>query len=113
MLQLVSIEQGQTGRGDASRYHPAIDAGDRVKFSFPPPPLPPILCDLTSAGKSSRMLLRQNDGLAMFIRLLTDPNFQVSAHESIFIMVRTLVSGQPGSIDTNRRVSGFNKRQHV
>jgi hypothetical protein len=43
----------------------------------------PILCDLASAGKSCRMLLRQHDGLAMYINLLTDPYFQVSALESI------------------------------
>ena len=43
----------------------------------------PILCDLASAGKSCRMLLRQHDGLAMYIKLLTDPYFQVSALESI------------------------------
>ncbi|KAH8987236.1 hypothetical protein EDB86DRAFT_3065770 [Lactarius hatsudake] len=42
-----------------------------------------ILCDLASAGKSCRMLLRQHDGLAMYIKLLTDPYFQVSALESI------------------------------
>lgn len=43
----------------------------------------PILCDLASAGKSCRMLLWQHDGLAMYIRLLADPYFQVSALESI------------------------------
>ncbi|KAI9507778.1 kinase-like protein [Russula earlei] len=43
----------------------------------------PILCDLASAGKSCRMLLWQHDGLAMYIKLLTDPYFQVSAIESI------------------------------
>ncbi|KAI0247582.1 hypothetical protein BJV78DRAFT_906498 [Lactifluus subvellereus] len=43
----------------------------------------PILCDLASAGKSCRMLLWQHDGLAMYINLLTDPYFQVSALESI------------------------------
>ena len=36
----------------------------------------PILCDFTSAGKSCRMLLRQHDGLATYIKLLTDPYFK-------------------------------------
>ena len=109
MLQLVSIEQGQQEDAVPAGIVPLLM---RVIESSSPPVLP-ILCDLASAGKSCRMLLRQYDGLAMFIRLLTDPNFQVSAHESILIMVNTLVSGQPGSIDTNRRVSSFNKKQHV
>jgi hypothetical protein len=33
VLQLVSIEQGQTGRGGAGRYHTATDARDRVEFT--------------------------------------------------------------------------------
>ncbi|KAL1733487.1 hypothetical protein EV714DRAFT_204640 [Schizophyllum commune] len=43
----------------------------------------PILCDLASAGKSCRSLLWQHDGLSMYLRLLDDPYFQVSALESI------------------------------
>lgn len=43
----------------------------------------PILCDLASAGKSCRTLLWQNGGLDMYVRLLEDPYFQVSALESI------------------------------
>jgi hypothetical protein len=43
----------------------------------------PILCDLASAGKSCRTLLWQHDGLAMYLKLLEDPYFQVSALESI------------------------------
>ncbi|KAI0060355.1 hypothetical protein BV25DRAFT_1917717 [Artomyces pyxidatus] len=43
----------------------------------------PILCDLASAGKSCRTMLWQYDVLAMYVRLLTDPYFQVSALESI------------------------------
>ena len=43
----------------------------------------PILCDLAGAGKSCRMLLWQHDGLSMYVKLLTDPYFQVSALESI------------------------------
>ncbi|TFY66122.1 hypothetical protein EVG20_g4965 [Dentipellis fragilis] len=43
----------------------------------------PILCDLASAGKSCRNLLWQHDGLSMYIKLLTDPYFQVSALEAI------------------------------
>ncbi|KAI0683103.1 kinase-like protein [Earliella scabrosa] len=43
----------------------------------------PILCDLASAGKSCRILLWQHDGLSMYLRLLEDPYFQVSALEAI------------------------------
>jgi hypothetical protein len=43
----------------------------------------PILCDLASAGKSCRTLLWQHDGLQMYLKLLDDPYFQVSALESI------------------------------
>ncbi|PCH40431.1 kinase-like protein [Wolfiporia cocos MD-104 SS10] len=43
----------------------------------------PILCDLASAGKSCRTLLWQHDGLYLYLRLLEDPYFQVSALESI------------------------------
>uniref|UniRef100_A0A8H7XP33 non-specific serine/threonine protein kinase n=1 Tax=Psilocybe cubensis TaxID=181762 RepID=A0A8H7XP33_PSICU len=43
----------------------------------------PILCDLSSAGKSCRSLLWQYDGLRMYVKLLDDPYFQVSALESI------------------------------
>ncbi|EGN91709.1 hypothetical protein SERLA73DRAFT_173393 [Serpula lacrymans var. lacrymans S7.3] len=43
----------------------------------------PILCDLASAGKSCRTLLWQHDGLALYLKLLEDPYFQVSALEAI------------------------------
>ncbi|KAI0075090.1 kinase-like protein [Panus rudis PR-1116 ss-1] len=43
----------------------------------------PIFCDLASAGKSCRILLWQHDGLRMYLRLLDDPYFQVSALEAI------------------------------
>ncbi|KAG8846902.1 hypothetical protein FRB96_001747 [Tulasnella sp. 330] len=43
----------------------------------------PILCDLASAGKSCRTLLWQHDGLSLYLQLLSDPYFQVSAMESI------------------------------
>ncbi|KZV66238.1 hypothetical protein PENSPDRAFT_755870 [Peniophora sp. CONT] len=43
----------------------------------------PILCDLASAGKSCRTLLWQHGGLGLYIELLTDPYFQVSALESV------------------------------
>ncbi|KAG6817006.1 hypothetical protein H0H87_000902 [Tephrocybe sp. NHM501043] len=43
----------------------------------------PILCDLASAGKSCRTFLWQHDGLKMYLKLLDDPYFQVSALESI------------------------------
>ncbi|KAH7913954.1 hypothetical protein BJ138DRAFT_1144840 [Hygrophoropsis aurantiaca] len=43
----------------------------------------PILCDLASAGKSCRTLLWQHSGLVLYLKLLEDPYFQVSALESI------------------------------
>lgn len=43
----------------------------------------PILCDLASAGKSCRTYLWQQDGPTMYLKLLEDPYFQVSALESI------------------------------
>ncbi|GBE85072.1 predicted protein [Sparassis crispa] len=43
----------------------------------------PILCDFAGAGKSCRTLLWQHDGLALYLDLLDDPYFQVSALESI------------------------------
>ena len=72
-------------RLNKGRQEEAVPAGMRViesssplkKFALP------ILYDLASVGKSCRMLLRQHDGLAMYIKLLTDPYFQVSALQSI------------------------------
>ncbi|KAJ1303227.1 hypothetical protein OPQ81_011425 [Rhizoctonia solani] len=43
----------------------------------------PILCDLASAGKSCRTYLWQHNGLELYLRLLSDPYFQVSALEAI------------------------------
>ncbi|KZV90279.1 hypothetical protein EXIGLDRAFT_837889 [Exidia glandulosa HHB12029] len=43
----------------------------------------PILCDLASAGKACRAALWQHDGLQMYLKLLSDPYFQVSALEAI------------------------------
>ncbi|GJE91912.1 Pkinase domain-containing protein [Phanerochaete sordida] len=43
----------------------------------------PILCDLASAGKSCRILLWQHDGFSLYLKLLDDPYFQVSALEAI------------------------------
>ncbi|KAI9430964.1 hypothetical protein H4582DRAFT_2085731 [Lactarius indigo] len=43
---------------------------------------------LTSAGKSCQILLRQHDGLAVYIRLLMGPYFQVSSLESILVWLQ-------------------------
>lgn len=43
----------------------------------------PILCDLASAGKSCRKMLWQHNGLWLYIGLLSDPYFQVSALEAV------------------------------
>ena len=112
VLQLVSTEQGQTGRGGAGRYHTATDARDRVKFSSqairPPHPLRPRqrgqeLQDAVTTTRWSCDVHQASHG-----SLLPSQRTRVD-----FIMVRTLVSGQPRSIDTYRRVSGFKKKQHA
>ncbi|KLO16806.1 kinase-like protein [Schizopora paradoxa] len=55
-----------------------LDTGSPLKqFALP------ILCDLASATKSCRTLLWQHDGLSLYLRLLGDPYFQVSALEAI------------------------------
>ena len=43
----------------------------------------PILCDLASAGKSCLVLLWQQDGLSLYLKLLDDQYFQVSALEAV------------------------------
>ncbi|QRW06434.1 kinase domain protein [Ceratobasidium sp. AG-Ba] len=43
----------------------------------------PILCDIVGAGKSCRALLWQHNGLELYLRLLSDPYFQVSALEAL------------------------------
>nr|ODO01011.1 STE/STE11/CDC15 protein kinase [Cryptococcus depauperatus CBS 7855] len=43
----------------------------------------PILCDLANAGKGSRRLLWQNDGLTLYLNLLEDPYWRVSALDAI------------------------------
>jgi hypothetical protein len=43
----------------------------------------PVLCDLASAGKSCRTLLWSERCLDVYVRLLEDPYFQVSALEAI------------------------------
>ncbi|KAF9517267.1 hypothetical protein BS47DRAFT_1483463 [Hydnum rufescens UP504] len=48
----------------------------------------PILCDLASAGKSCRTLLWQHDGLHLYLELLADPYFQVSALEAILFWLQ-------------------------
>lgn len=43
----------------------------------------PVLCDMANAGKVSRRLLWQNQGMQMYLSLLDDPYWRVSALESI------------------------------
>ncbi|KAK8858460.1 hypothetical protein IAR55_002687 [Kwoniella newhampshirensis] len=43
----------------------------------------PILCDLANAGKGSRRLLWQNDGMKLYLDLLEDPYWRVSALDAI------------------------------
>ncbi|WVF69329.1 hypothetical protein IAT40_004105 [Kwoniella sp. CBS 6097] len=43
----------------------------------------PILCDLANAGKGSRRLLWKYDGLSLYLDLLQDPYWQVSALDAI------------------------------
>ncbi|KAI6114307.1 hypothetical protein F5141DRAFT_1105796 [Pisolithus sp. B1] len=65
----------------------------------------PILCDLASAGKSCRNLLWQHNGLEMYLKLLEDPYFQVSALEAILSWLQDEIAKiedvlvQPDSLD--------------
>jgi len=66
----------------------------------------PILCDLASAGKSCRTCLWQHDGLKLYLRLLADPYFQVSALEAVLAWLQDEtarvedVLAQPSSLDS-------------
>ena len=48
----------------------------------------PILCDFAHAGKSCRALLWKHSGLELYVRLLGDPYFQVSALEAILVWLQ-------------------------
>ncbi|GFZ45328.1 non-specific serine/threonine protein kinase [Saitozyma sp. JCM 24511] len=43
----------------------------------------PILCDLANAGKASRRLLWQNEGMKLYLDLLEDPYWRVSALDAV------------------------------
>nr|WVH01951.1 cytokinesis protein [Naematelia aurantialba] len=43
----------------------------------------PILCDLANAGKVARRLLWQNDGMTLYLDLLQDPYWRVSALDAV------------------------------
>lgn len=45
----------------------------------------PILCDMAHSGKVGRRELWRNKGLAFYISLLSDPYWQVTALDAIFI----------------------------
>ena len=71
----------------------------------------PILYDLASAGKSCRMLLRQHDGLATYIKLLTDPYFQVGSLESILSWCVHSFRASQVQLTPIVGLSGFKKKQ--
>ncbi|WWD18350.1 hypothetical protein CI109_102800 [Kwoniella shandongensis] len=48
----------------------------------------PILCDLANSGKGSRRLLWQNDGMKLYLDLLEDPYWRVSALDAILAWVQ-------------------------
>ncbi|KAG6828575.1 hypothetical protein H0H92_007505 [Tricholoma furcatifolium] len=84
------LDEQSTGPHSASRQEEAAQAGILpclkriIETSSPLKQFAlPILCDLASAGKSCRTFLWQHDGLKMYLKLLDDPYFQVSALESI------------------------------
>lgn len=45
----------------------------------------PILCDMAHSGKVCRKILWQNKGLQFYISLLSDPYWQVTALDAIFV----------------------------
>ncbi|CAO1633766.1 unnamed protein product [Sympodiomycopsis kandeliae] len=48
----------------------------------------PILCDFAHAGKATRKVLWQYDGMTFYLKLLEDPYWQTSALESILIWLQ-------------------------
>ena len=48
----------------------------------------PILCDMAHSGKIGRKILWQNRGLPFYISLLSDPYWQVTALDAIFIWLQ-------------------------
>ncbi|CAD6910950.1 unnamed protein product [Tilletia controversa] len=48
----------------------------------------PILCDFAHAGKATRKMFWQHDGLGFYLELLSDPYWQVSALESIHVWMQ-------------------------
>lgn len=62
----------------------------------------PILCDLASAGKACRACLWQHDGLQMYIKLLSDPYFQVSALEAILSWYDTSPAPERHNLTSSR-----------
>lgn len=65
----------------------------------------PILCDMAHSGKHCRSKLWQNDGLEFYISLLSDPYWQVTALDAIFVWLQEETASveetlqQPASID--------------
>lgn len=48
----------------------------------------PILCDMAHSGKMCRKLLWQNSGLEFYVSLLSDPYWQVTALDAIFVWLQ-------------------------
>ncbi|KAH0613167.1 uncharacterized protein H6S33_009547 [Morchella sextelata] len=48
----------------------------------------PILCDMAHSGKVCRKILWQNKGLQFYISLLSDPYWQVTALDAIFVWLQ-------------------------
>src|ERR1700733_15319903 len=82
VLQPLSLEKGSTGGGCASRDYTFTSARDRVEFSSQ------TVCTSHSLRPCQRWeelsdVAVAARGLSMYVKLLTDPYFQVSALESI------------------------------
>lgn len=68
----------------------------------------PILCDMAHSGKVGRRELWRNKGLAFYISLLSDPYWQVTALDAIFIWSVPVYTATCHKL-TNE--IGFRKRQ--
>ncbi|PWN48605.1 hypothetical protein IE53DRAFT_319044 [Violaceomyces palustris] len=82
-------------RLNKSRQEEAAQAGiipELLRVSKTSSPLKqfalPILCDFAHAGKATRKMFWQHDGLSFYLKLLEDPYWQVSALESILVWLQ-------------------------